>query len=154
MFFKFTVICSLFASVVHKRLFFSFFSTFLVGSVCTTYMYHYVKTSIIIYIYLSTRIYICKCLNMHIYKYIYIYIYVYVHLYIYIYVHGTFVIPADIPVNAAKREISRASQLSRAPERGRLHPIMLTVNNLPKPPSGMSQNRSTPTWHRLCKCRS
>ena len=34
------------------------------------------------------------------------------------------------------------------------HPIMLTVNNLPKPPSGMSQNRSTPTWHGLCKCRS
>lgn len=53
-------------------------------------------------------------------KYVYTYINVYVHLqiykyrYIYIYVHGTFVIPADIPVNAAKREISRASQLSVA----------------------------------------
>ena len=51
-------------------------------------------------------------------KYVYTYTNVYVHLqiykYIYIYVHGTFVIPADIPVNAAKREISRASQLSVA----------------------------------------
>ena len=52
-------------------------------------------------------------------------------------------------------QCSQAWNLQSKPaERGRLHPIMLTVNNLPKPPSGMPQNRSTPTWHRLCKCRS
>ena len=36
LFFKFIVICNVFASVVHKRPFFLFFSTFLVGFVCTT----------------------------------------------------------------------------------------------------------------------
>ena len=64
--------------------------------------------------------------------------YICIYIYIYIYVHDTFVIPADIPVNAAKREISKPSQLSRVPERGRWHPIILIVNNFPKPHRGIA----------------
>ena len=117
-----------------------------------------VKTSIIIYIYLSTRIYICRCLNIIcIFRKICIYIHKRICTFVNLQIYIIYIICTRYfrHTSGHPRQCSQAWNLQSKPaERGRLHPIMLTVNNLPKPPSGMPQNRSTPTWHRLCKCRS